>query len=550
MATAIGIDLGSDKVSVARLRSRGATVTLDRYVTISFDELRSAGVDPEDTPRLASAIADRLNMRRVPTSGMIVGIAGRHTIIRYSHLPTMPAWRLKLLMEYEINEVAEKAGEELTADFAIVPANSSEPGYSVLVALAKDAAIGPTIGALTENRLDIAGGLPSAVAVGEALRFLGNPEPSGYTIVADIGRSSTDVAVLDGGQLVFARTISSGGDAFNERIIKQYDCSEDEAEELKLSRRGPDGETLAPVLRPAFEQLGRLIASTLSYMGSQLKIDGRVKPARLFVTGGSARMPGLAGVLGQSLDCPAEVWDPLAGIETSTAPAEDRDDVEQEGISAAVACGLALRELFPSATRLDLLPNALRAKRTWKHRTVWLIAAGVVLMLQALFSLGLAWHRLSGERARAARIRSENQKHVAERTARHESRVEDNEKRERFLAALASHARPGRHLQAVLEVLSRTMPNNMTVTSIELETLRPKRAARGETGLPAAPTIKVHLKGVVDNAQLRCEQELAELEEVIRLDPAVESAQIVPTGSTEKPRVDFAMTVQPKDPES
>jgi len=546
MATAIGLDLGQDTLRVAVLRSSGTTITLARYLCIPLSELREDGCNTEDHDALALAVSERLTTAGLPTTMINVSISGRDSIIRYSHLPSMPAWRLRLIMEYEITEIAEKSGEQLTADYTIVPAQSLERGFSVLVALAKDRQIAARIAALSKTQLDIASALPCSVAVGDAMRFLGDPSGKGYTLVVDIGRRSSEVAVLDAGNLVFARSIPMGGELFTEKLMEAFELERDEAEEVKLARKGPQGEPIGPTLRPAMQQLSNLVKSSLRYMKGQLKLGVTVKPQAIYVTGGGARLPALAMTLGETLRCPAKVWDPLAGIETGGVPAADRAAVESDGVLAGPACGLAVQRLVAASSQLDLLPNELRARRTWRHRTVWLIAAAAILLVQATFSLGLALHRRSSELERSAQLASIYGKQVRARDAAQKTRQDENERRESALSALASRVRPGRQLNEFLEIVARVLPENMTIQSIEL---RSPKAAQEQTGISPAPVASFLVVGEVDNAQLRCEQELAQLEEVLRAEPALDGARIVPTGGTENPRVSFQMTVTPKGAE-
>jgi type IV pilus assembly protein PilM len=548
MAISVGLDIGQGSIKAVALKGRGATITLHRYATLSRQKLRDEGLDDEDGAGLAQQIALWLRSEGFPTTRLQVAVAGRDSIIRYSNLPPMPAWRLKLIMEYEIEEVASKAGESLTADYSIVPARSQEAGFSVLVALAKDVAIEPIISGLSENQLDIMSGSPAAVAVADTMRFLGDPETDGYSVVVNIGKTSTDVSVLDNGVLVFARTITSGGDLFTDAIADHYDLEVDEAEQCKLEQSGPDGRGIGPLVQPSMKRLGNLVRSTLNYMKGQLKLHEEVVPRRVFVAGGGAQLPTIARSLGDMMRCPAELWDPLAGIETAAAPAGDLKAIEDDGFKAAVACGLALKNLMPAATQLDLLPMALRKQREWKHRTRWLIAAAVVMLVQALLTLALTYHRYSNESDRRVTLQTVNGKTVKKRVTAHKKREDNNEARERYLAALSSHARSGRQVQRLLTLLSEVMPKNMIVVSIDMEVAK-KKLNSSDDGLQTSAPISFRVTGQVDNSQLRCERQLAQLAEVMSQHESIKTVRIDPSSDTGSARVRFEIQITPKDPE-
>lgn len=543
MAIALGLDIGREGVRAAVLRSTKTTLTLARYVTFPRAEL---GVDVEDTEEVAAAVVERLKAEGLSLRGAMVGIAGQDSIIRYSLLPPMPPWRLKLLMEYEINEVAEKAGEALTADYCIVPAQAMESGFSVLTALARDSAIEPALTALSEGGLDVRGGLPSPVAIGDALRYLGDPDRDGYSVVVDIGGAATNVAVLDKGRLVFARSITGGGELFTQKLMKHFKVSRAEAEDMKRGAR-QGAAAIGPVLRPVMRQVANLVRSSLNYAKGQLKLISEIKPRAVFVTGGGSRLPALSRTIGDALNCPATDWDPLAGIETSEADKVDALAIEHSGREAAVACGLAVQALRESSTQLDLLPTSLRERRTWRHRTVWLIAAGALLLIQSLFSLGLAWHRHSREADRAERLQKIYGAQVKKRSGAHQQRLEENERRESALAALGSGARAGRQSLEVLEMLTRLLPGNMTITRVSMVPYDgPASEAGPADGLEPSRPVSFEILGEVDNAQLRCEEQLLKLQEDLLLEPSIASARAVPQGATGEARVVFVVKVTPK----
>ena len=548
MAVSVGLDIGQGSIKAVALKGSGSTITLSRYAVLSRQQLRDEGIADDDASALGARIATWLKTEGFPTSRLQVAVAGRDSIIRYSNLPPMPPWRLKLLMEYEIAEVAEKAGESLTADFCIVPAQTGSEGFSVLVALAKDSAIEPILTSLNDNQLDIISGAPAAVAAADTLRFLGDPEKGGYSVVVNIGKSSTDVAVLDNGIMVFARTITSGSDSFNRALADHFDIDEDEAEDCKLNKQGPDGEGIGPVLSQSMKRLANSVKSTLNYMKGQLKLPTQVVPRRVFVTGGGARLPALARQLGDMMNCPAEVWDPLAGIETSGAPATDQGAIEEHGIGASVACGLALKNLLQASSKLDLLPQNLREKREWSHRTRWLIAAAALLLVQGLLTIALTGYRYSGEDSRRQTLAKTNAKTVNTRNAKHKKRVTGNNERENYLASLSSHARAGRQVQRVLRLVSDVLPKNMVIQTIDLQAQKRKADPDNEGPRQAAP-IKFVIVGQVDNTQLNCEQELAELAEKMESNPSVAAVSINPTTETGAPKVNFEIELTPKDPE-
>lgn len=151
---AIGIDIGNHAVKVAVLQRKGA-------VTRALRLFRAPLGGDTDPVRVQGALA-RAGIAGGPG---LVGITGRDLIIRYTHLPPVPDWRLKLLMQFEINEVSGQSGEEVAADFRRLRLPNDSGEDTVLVALARTTWLGPRINAARGAGMKVSSGCPNSVAV-------------------------------------------------------------------------------------------------------------------------------------------------------------------------------------------------------------------------------------------------------------------------------------------------------------------------------------------------------------------------------------------------
>jgi len=103
---AIGIDIGVHAVKVAQLQKKGGMTRAVRLFRAPLE-------GDTDAVRIQGALK-----RAGITGGPgLVGITGRDLIVRYTHVPPVPDWRLKLLMQFEINEVSGQSGGEVASDY-------------------------------------------------------------------------------------------------------------------------------------------------------------------------------------------------------------------------------------------------------------------------------------------------------------------------------------------------------------------------------------------------------------------------------------------------
>ena len=82
---AIGVDIGTHAAKIAVLQKKGATTRAVRL-------FRATLAGDEDKVRFQGALA-RAGIRGGPA---LLGITGRDLIVRYTHVPHVPDWRLKL----------------------------------------------------------------------------------------------------------------------------------------------------------------------------------------------------------------------------------------------------------------------------------------------------------------------------------------------------------------------------------------------------------------------------------------------------------------------
>ena len=524
----IGIDLGAHGARAAAIRYKGGSLGLEAYAAVSHQELSAEGVDASSPRAVAAALLQRLAARGARARRVVVGVSGRDAITRYSQLPHMPEWRLQLLVGMEVNEVAEKTGEPLSADHRVL--SSGSDGNLVLVALAKDARVQAMVEAVEGAGVEVSGAVPQPVAVADCYRVLGEDPSSKITLVVDIGHGASEVAIVEMGELIFARSVAVGASVFHERIEKLLGVDAATAIEVLESGRTPDGQDTEAMLRPARQQLASLVESSLEFARAQLKRKN-LRVERLVVTGGGARIPGLLEAMGKSLSCPAEAFDPMASLDAAGADRASREDAERAGLESAAAVGLALSAVVPTATRLDLLPLRVKARLEFRHRTLWVRLAAGALAASLLVTLGAAFLARSGQSGRRSALQAAAGA-VSQRVDGHKALKEGNDRRDQELRGLSERARPGFHLASLLHMLGEATPPEVSLRALVL------------TRLETPGAFQFELEGVADNAQRKGVEAMRVLEAALAADPRVASARVQPV-ETEGVSLGFKLTVVP-----
>jgi type IV pilus assembly protein PilM len=154
-----------------------------------------------------------------------------------------------------------------------------------------------------------------------------------------------NINVLAGGLTTFTRDVTMGGNQFTEEIQKQLNVSYDEAEKLKVGGdASQDHDSVVPqeverVIQGVADQMAGEIQRSLDFY-TATAADSRI--ARLYLSGGTARIPALFKAIEQRIGVPVEILNPFKGVEVDNRKF-DPNYVMEIAPSAAVGVGLALR---------------------------------------------------------------------------------------------------------------------------------------------------------------------------------------------------------------
>jgi len=496
----MGVDPGVHSVKILQGRNKG-----DRFQLTCVAEVPSAR-SPEDGRLLGSVedlvreAIDEPGLRRAPT---VVGVTGRDLMIRYTQLPPLPAHRLGVLMEFEIREIAEKIEGEVAADYNLLPGEIGDGGERLaILAMAKESFLEARVAACTDARLPVLHATPNALAVFNAFLKFGQFREGETTLLLDIGEENADLAIQRDGDLLFARNLSFGGRNFTDALMGHFGVNFKRAEELKrgkgtIAARGEtrfeDGlsEKVARALSGVVGPLVGLIQSSLSFCKVQWKRTD-LKADRVVLSGGGSLLSGIARSLSDNLGVPVEPFDPGDRLDLSELPEEEAERVLEAPQRYAVALGLAQMALDSRFFRVEILPDALRRKREFRERHLFLAGAAAL----GVVYLGVAGI-LGSRNLRAAEARNEKVSGMESDRKRDETTYEDlleaNRTKIDRLGQLHDVVLPGFALANTIDAVQRNLEGmeGLWIQAVELKDVRARTK-----GAPERPVVVVEGAGV------------------------------------------------------
>lgn len=345
---AIGLDIGSSSVKLARLKEakRG-------YSLVTF---ASAPLPPEtivdgalmNSAAIVAAIRELCSINKIRIKEVAIGVSGHSVIIKKITLPKMTQDELDESIQWEAEQYIPFDVKDVNIDTQILGDKGEGTGQmDVLLVAAKKDMIHDYISVVTEAGLSPVVVDVDAFAV-QNMFEVNYESPAAETVVLiNAGASVVNINVVSNGASTFTRDITVGGNQFTEEIQKQLNVSYDEAEALKVGgQQVGEADAVVPeeverVLHGVAEQMADEIQRSLDFYAATAA-DAHI--ARVYLSGGAARVPALFKVIEQRVGVPVEILNPFKAIEVDSRRFNPQHIIEMAP-AAAVAVGLALRSV-------------------------------------------------------------------------------------------------------------------------------------------------------------------------------------------------------------
>ncbi len=335
----VGLDIGSSSVKVVELKKSGKGIAVDKLgIELLAPEIVVDGAIV-DTGAVSSTIVKLFTEEKIKTRAVATSVSGHSVIVKRLSMTPMTEQELFEAIQMEASQHIPFDIAEVNLDYQTLESETSTGTMDVLlVAAKKDKILNYT------NVLSLAGKTPAVVdidafALQNAYEF--NYEPASNQTVAllNIGASVMNINIVRGRIPLFTRDVSVGGNQYTDSLQKELDLSFEDAERVKMGKSVPgvSDEARLPVLKSVSEIIILEIQKTFDFFRATAAGEHIQK---VYVAGGSAKVPGLLDLLKQEFSIAVEELNPFRKIEASGQPAEL---VAENSPRLAVALGLALR---------------------------------------------------------------------------------------------------------------------------------------------------------------------------------------------------------------
>jgi type IV pilus assembly protein PilM len=339
--TIVGLDIGSSSIKLVELKKGrgGIAVTNMGMEPLASDIVVDSMI--VDSGSVASAITKLFTEHNIKAKAVATSVSGHSVIVKPNvKMPAMTDGELGDVIQQEAAQYIPFDIADVNIDFQILNDESLGPQMDVLlVAVKKDKILNYT------NVLSLAGKAPAVVdidafALQNCYEYNYEPAPNSTVALLNLGASVMNINIVKGSTPLFTRDVSVGGHQYTDSLQKELDLSFDDAESLKLGNKvGTVSEDAKlPILQQVTEIIVLEIQKTFDFFRATAAGE---HIERIYLAGGSSKVPGLIEALRQEFSLPVDVLNPFQKVEAPVGPGAEL--VEQNAAQMAVAVGLALR---------------------------------------------------------------------------------------------------------------------------------------------------------------------------------------------------------------
>lgn len=334
----IGLDIGSASIKLAELAPVGKKWKLLTMASIPSP----ANWMSNQKANSALIVSDIIKLCKE------AGVHGRRVVIALpeeqvsSHiieLPTMDDSEVEQALQWQVEQYIPMPLDQAVWSYQIVRRDAvGSEGIEVLIAAVAKSMVEFYRSVAESAGLEVLALETELMSTARSV-LPANPQ---LAMIVDIGSNSTDIGLVQNGNLLFTRAIPTASMAFNRAIETGLGLESAQAEEYKntygFSNNHLEGklmEAMSPVLNMIIEELKKTIDFYSSkHHGETIKF--------ITLSGGAAAIPEIVGQISAKLGLEVNMADPFANI---LMDASQKSAIGTTGPFYSVALGLSMREI-------------------------------------------------------------------------------------------------------------------------------------------------------------------------------------------------------------
>lgn len=332
MSNFVGIDLGLGSIKVVSLSKEGEQVVLN-----SVGEVKTPPFSK--LAELNGILKSLLREMRIDSSHVVVSLPEDKIVSRLVSLPPLKESEIKEALRFEAETFVPFPLDEVSIDYEVVSTDDAGR-MSVFAIAARNDLISEYVKLFKSCGIELSAIEPTSLALKRLVNQM--VFGSGSVMILDVGENFSNIISLYQSNIIFVRSLPVGGDSLTRAISVNLGLDMASAEEYKkaygmkeMELEGKIKNSIMPVFESLSEEVRRAIALHVETYNKSVEL--------LILSGGGAKLPGLAEELTKKLGVEVSVIQPFLHIDSTKIVVPV--DLSLDGYRFSVAVGLALRGL-------------------------------------------------------------------------------------------------------------------------------------------------------------------------------------------------------------
>ncbi len=335
--TSVGLDIGSGFVKIVEVDRSGEQPEVSRVAMRPL--LPDAIVEGEvmDPGLVADTIKALFQEVGIKRRDVITAVGGHDVIIKKIQMDRMKESDAREVIRWEAEQHVPFDIKSVELDFQILNPGAQGLQMEVLLVAAKRE--------LVDNKLALladAGLTPSVIdvdafALHNAFEYNYPEAMRGIVALVNVGHETTNVNILENGVPILTRDIPFGSRRVREDLQRERGLTAEQAEDVVQGREPI--EDLARFVEQSTAEVAVGIERASAFLMTRQSGEGL---GRIYVSGGGARIPGMAGALGARMNVETHLVNPFERVPVRPDAAVNLN-LEEASPMLLLPLGLALR---------------------------------------------------------------------------------------------------------------------------------------------------------------------------------------------------------------
>lgn len=336
----VGIDIGTKTIKVVELEKNGDSYSLIASGVVGYSGTTVDKItDPKEMTSIAQIIKKLCAETKISSKEITISIPEPLAFTRTIKFPPLTDGEIASAIKWEAEQYIPIPANEAIIQHTVLRRNDGVAGDGSVIVLLVAA---PRV--IVEKYvkvMQLAGLTPVAVETELIALSRALAPPDKTVLLADLGGSSTNLAVAEKGLLSFSRSLPIAGDAFTRAVSQNLAITPQQAEEYKRTY-GLSADQLEGKIKGALDSVVRLVVDEIKKaVNFYLTQEKGQNPTSLIISGGSSGMPEIMSALSKMIGLEVLVGNAFTRVRVDPSFAQK---LAPYAPLYSVAVGLAMHE--------------------------------------------------------------------------------------------------------------------------------------------------------------------------------------------------------------